>query len=310
MEKRITFLTPIKVKTPPYHTQVIPKCFTCSHFPTCTTLRGDYLKTALLIQNVLGDPQEDYCLCKSSPDKVYPCYEGMPIENPETIFPEHLTFTKRVLITGEILTEPVDGKLESAKYQDINTVLFMYNSGGYKILFKALYDEDKKEFIIYDGKEIVYYMTYEFPQDNVLEVQVNLDNWREEMIEKESFFVLSNFIQFLLNNIIIAFKIYGVKYLKLLTQLIFQHNSIVISMIQCAGLHQKKELKEFLLNFRMEFLVAMEPIIIQKLYTLSRIKFHGIIQMLEGLTMPLCLIPYLFPQNVNIKKKKHIVEMR
>lgn len=185
MNKSIKFLTPIKVKTPPYHTQIVPKCFTCSHFPTCTTLRGDYLKTALLIQNVLGDPQEDYCLCKSRPDKVYPCYEGMPIENPETIFPEHLTFTKRVLITGEILTEPVDGKLESAKYQDINTVLFMYNSGGYKILFKALYDEDKKEFTIYDGKEIVYYMTYEFPQDNVLEVQVNLDNWREEMIEKE-----------------------------------------------------------------------------------------------------------------------------
>lgn len=184
MEKKVTFLTPIEVKEPPAHTQIIPRCFTCNKFQTCL-LRGSYLKTALLIQNILGDLQSDYCLCKSTPDQNYPWYQGMPIENPETIFPAEITFTKRILPSGEVLTDHVIGQLDSAKYQDFNTILFVYKSGGYVIVFKALYDETKEEFTIYDGKEIVYYITYEFPQDSVLEVQVNLDTWRNEMIERE-----------------------------------------------------------------------------------------------------------------------------
>lgn len=184
MNKSITFLTPIKVKTPPYHTQIIPQCFTCSHFPTCTTLRLDYLKTLKLMQDILGDPQQDLCLKKSNPVDYYPCYDGNPIKNADTLFPEVLTFTKRILPTGQILTESTVGTFESAIYQDFNTILFIYNAEGYKVMFKALYDEEAKEFKIHNGVELVYHIIYEFPEDSIFELQVNLESWRTEMLEK------------------------------------------------------------------------------------------------------------------------------
>ena len=184
MDKKVTFLTPIEVKEPPKHTQIWPQCFTCAHFPICD-IRGDYLKTLMLMQNILGDPQEDLLLQKSKPDSVYPCYEGNEIEDADTIFPATLTFTERVLPSGETLTETVVGNFESAKYQDFDTVLFMYDSEGYKVMFKALYNSDSQEYEISDGREIVYGIKYIFPSDAVLELQVNLGAWREEMEEKE-----------------------------------------------------------------------------------------------------------------------------
>lgn len=184
MRKEVNFLTPINIDIPPAHTQVWPRCATCKKFPVCN-IRLDYLKTLYLIQEILGDPQEDYELHKSNPYAKYPCYEGNPIENPETIFPAELTFTERILPTGETLTESVTGQLESAKYQNYNTVLFMYDSEGYKVVFRALYNEETKEFDIKDGYDIVYHIKYIFPTESILELQVNLETWRNEMIEKE-----------------------------------------------------------------------------------------------------------------------------
>lgn len=178
------FLTPIEVKEPPLHTQPVPQCFTCAHFPICD-IRGDYLKTMQLIQNILGNPQQDLQLCKSDPEKFYPCYEGTDIENADEIFPAELTFTQRKLPSGQELDDEVVGTFESAKYQDYNTVLFMYDSEGYKILFKALYNSKTKEFDIKDGVEIVYGIRYTFPEDSILELQVNLDTWKASMEEKE-----------------------------------------------------------------------------------------------------------------------------
>lgn len=64
------FITPIDDDLPaPHHTELVPRCFTCSKFPVCN-LRSDYLKTAQLIENIIGNPQEDYqldwkCSCDS-----------------------------------------------------------------------------------------------------------------------------------------------------------------------------------------------------------------------------------------------------
>lgn len=180
------FLSPIEVETPPYNTKIHwPRCFTCEHFPICTDLRSDYLKTCLLIEQILGNPQEDRELVKAPRDVNCGCYKGMPIENPEEIFPQTLVFTKRTLPDKTVLTEPVEGKLESAVYQDFNTVLFKYNSEGFIIVFKANYKQDLGEFEILDGTEVVYGIIYEFPADSVLEVQVNLDSWQEKMKEAE-----------------------------------------------------------------------------------------------------------------------------
>jgi hypothetical protein len=43
-----TFLSPLDIKEPPKHTQIEPKCVTCSKMPVCR-IREDYLKTANLI---------------------------------------------------------------------------------------------------------------------------------------------------------------------------------------------------------------------------------------------------------------------
>lgn len=53
------FLTPIDVPKPPHHTQIQVRCFTCKHFPVCL-IKKDYLKTAVLIEGILGNPQKDY----------------------------------------------------------------------------------------------------------------------------------------------------------------------------------------------------------------------------------------------------------
>ena len=53
------FLTPIDVPKPPHHTQIQVRCFTCKHFPVCL-IKKDYLKTAILIEGILCNPQKDY----------------------------------------------------------------------------------------------------------------------------------------------------------------------------------------------------------------------------------------------------------
>lgn len=185
MNKKVTFLTPIEVETPPYNTKLHwPRCFTCEHFPICTDLRSDYLKTCLLIEEILGNPQQDLNLQKSRQDVNCGCYNGNPIEDADQIFPATLTFTKRFLPNGEVLTENVEGTFMDAIYQDLETVLFRYNSEGYIIVFKAIYNIELQEFEIMNGTEVVYGIIYEFPTDSVLELQVNLDTWKTEMEER------------------------------------------------------------------------------------------------------------------------------
>ena len=185
MDKKVTFLTPIQVDEPPRNTKLhYPRCFTCKKFEVCN-LRDSYLKTALLIENVLGNPQQDLLLQKSNAEVNCGCYKGNPIENADTIFPQTLSFSKRILPTEEVLTDVVEGKFVSAIYQTYNVVLFKYESEGYQIVFKTIYNHETKEFDISNGTEVVYGIIYEFPVDNVLELQVNLDTWRNQMIERE-----------------------------------------------------------------------------------------------------------------------------
>ena len=164
MDKKTTFLTPVEVNTPPYNTKIHwPKCFTCNKFEVCTELRSDYLKTCLLIEDILGNPQEDLELQKSNPNWNCGCYKGNPIKNPKTIFPLTLSFSKRILPNGDILTGVVEGSFVSAIYQDFDTVLFKYDSEGYIIVFKAVYNTQTEEFDIKNGTEVVYGIIYEFP---------------------------------------------------------------------------------------------------------------------------------------------------
>lgn len=166
------FLTPIKTKLPPpKHTEIRPQCFICKHFPVCN-IREDYLKTAKLIQEILGDPCEKYEM--SPPPVKIPDFEGTFIENYEEYFPNSVKSTKNT-----------DGNFYMAKYINSNYIKFIYIFDGYYVLFSAQYNEETKEFDISQGKEICYGVSCEIAEDLEL-LQLGLLSLKEDIENIES----------------------------------------------------------------------------------------------------------------------------
>lgn len=84
------FISPIGAHVPPKHTQLTPRCFTCSHFQMCSYKR-DYLKTITLVQKALGAPQEDFEL-RTDVYMPLPSFDGSVIEEGNKYFPETISF--------------------------------------------------------------------------------------------------------------------------------------------------------------------------------------------------------------------------
>ena len=168
------FLTPIRIPEPPPHTQIPVKCFTCKKFPVCK-LREDYLKTALLMQRVLGDPQEDRELgwfdCKCG---RLPGFKGYNFHKPENYFPSEIT-----------TTDEVEGKYLDAKWRNLDLAQFIYIIDGYYVQFDAIWNKRTKEFDLSTGKEVYYGIPYVLNDESYAEVAVGLECWREDMEEKE-----------------------------------------------------------------------------------------------------------------------------
>lgn len=168
------FLTPIHIKQPPRHTQIKPKCYTCSRFPICN-IRTDYLKTAFLIQNVLGDPQKDRELnYYNSKYGRIPGFSGYNFEQPENYFPEEV-----------VLNENHKGAFMDAKYKNKNLIQFLYKTEGYYVLFEAIWNDKEDIYDFSKGIEIYYGIQYELSSDSIVELAVNLEGWRLDMEEKE-----------------------------------------------------------------------------------------------------------------------------
>lgn len=167
------FLTPIEIEEPPRHTIVHPRCFTCKKFPVCN-IRLDYLKTAYLIEQVLGNPQDDRELgyYDSSWGRV-PGYVGYNFTNPEDYFPEHIT------------TEHNEGTFKEAKYRNEDIVQFIYDIEGYFVLFSAVYDKTEEIFTFSEGREIYYGLRYVLSEDSIIELATGLEAWRLEKLAKE-----------------------------------------------------------------------------------------------------------------------------
>jgi hypothetical protein len=106
-------------------------------------IREDYLKTAKLIEKVLGAPCESYELYPT-PIPV-PEFIGTIIEDVEAYFP-----------TTVLSTKDKEGSFYIAKYTDSKNIQFMYIFDGYYVLFSAIYNEGTNKFDISVGKEICY----------------------------------------------------------------------------------------------------------------------------------------------------------
>lgn len=166
------FLTPIEPELPPpAHTQLLPRCFTCKHFPVCN-IREDYLKTAQLIEEVLGAPCESYELYPT-PIPV-PDFTGIVIENFEEYFPKTVVSTKNK-----------EGTFYVAKYINSKNIQFMYIFDGYFVLFGAIYNEDASEFDITIGKEICYSIECQLNDTSLDDLQLGLLSFKEDLESQE-----------------------------------------------------------------------------------------------------------------------------
>lgn len=166
-----SFMTPIEPKPkPPKHTEIQPKCFLCKHFPICD-LRTDYLKTAQLIENVLGNPNDSYELF---PLPIpFPDFKGTVIENFKDYFP------------AEVKSEVGNvAKFYGAKYESSKTINFIYSYCGCFFFFVATYNSETETFDITKGKEIFYNMEYVIasPLDDL---QLGLLALKEDIEEEE-----------------------------------------------------------------------------------------------------------------------------
>lgn len=130
MYKHEHCLTPIKEPMlPPPHTKVHVKCFTCKKFPVCN-IRADYLRTALLIENILGRPCENLELhC------IHPDFKGISIPFGSDYMPE------------KILTKAdKEGTFFALKAEDVNHYNFIYGVDKCQIMFSAEYIEPNTSF--------------------------------------------------------------------------------------------------------------------------------------------------------------------
>lgn len=166
-----TFLSPLDIKEPPKHTQIEPKCVTCSKMPVCR-IREDYLKTASLIEQILGDPQEDRELREWDNS-----FSGYDFENFKEIFPETIE------VTSSIIIDNITTNLINVRYRDKDNIKLLYDISKYLVVFSLIWKEEDSNYIISDGKEIYYGIpfkieNFEFDSTKLLE-------WREEQIKKE-----------------------------------------------------------------------------------------------------------------------------
>lgn len=166
-------LVPCAPPAPPAHTQVQPKCFTCKHFEMCQYKR-DYLKTATLIQNDLGDPAFAYQVTNNY--VTIPGFDGFPLMNEKDYFPQEIIFDNSDNV----------GKLFGAKFNGINFVNVVYKETKYFILIQLVYDKDSSLYELKKCQEAFYKIPYELNSASLEEIQLNLIGWREIIINAKA----------------------------------------------------------------------------------------------------------------------------
>lgn len=167
------FLTPINIPHPPKHSIVEPRCLLCKHVSICN-LRVDYLKTAYLIQEILGNPNDDR---EVIPGNCNCGFAGYNFENQEELFPATLEVVPPQGI------ETTTALFQGGKYLDKDTIQTLYKVDNYLVIFRINWSEEFSRYEIFDGKEIYYGIDFKLTSNEFDDT--NLQIWREEKIEKE-----------------------------------------------------------------------------------------------------------------------------
>lgn len=163
-------LVPYSPATPPEHTELRPRCFICKHFPVCQ-MRESYLKTAMLIEEILGKPNKSFVFNPLLFD--IPNFCGTVIDNDIDYFPEEVSANRWE-----------KGTFYMAKYCSKDEVNFLYQFEGYMVLFKAIYNKETSLFDIQKGHDIYYGTAATITNED--DLQLGLLSFREDMIEREN----------------------------------------------------------------------------------------------------------------------------
>lgn len=127
------------------------------------------MKTAMLIQRILGDPQQDFELREEDGG-----FYGIPFPEPTLYFPETFTFEDETVAT-----------LLSAKYVNKNFVRVLYEINKYYYQFVFFWSETEK-YEVTIGKELYYGLLIKMPNEVSNEIATNLLLWRSDMEEREA----------------------------------------------------------------------------------------------------------------------------
>lgn len=165
------YFEPINITPPPLNSQVKVPCATCSKFPVCN-LRESALKTAYLIQQIMGDPQIDYeikeCDCS---------YVGRPFED--------ISFFPETIDAKDTRNNPCTGTIMEAKYKNKDHIQVLYNIDGYYVVISLKWDNEENIYKVSNGKELYYNLKYTINEISKTALSTAPLNWREEMIRKE-----------------------------------------------------------------------------------------------------------------------------
>lgn len=125
MYKKELMLIPLECSPcPPKNSEIQIRCFTCKKRDVCG-IKIDYLKTATLIQNVLGYPADPLELVRIKG------FIGTVVENSNSYFPKEITANK-----------DKKGEFFGAKYESEIVINFIYKFDCYFVLYKATYNSE------------------------------------------------------------------------------------------------------------------------------------------------------------------------
>lgn len=159
------YLKPIHICEPPCHTQIQVRCYTCKKFPVCN-IRLDYLKTAQLISNILGNPQKDY---EIMPDRLK--YDGYKMKNTDEIFLSLVT----------LQNSNKQGEFLEARYFSENLIHAIYKIDGYLVNFTFDWNSLKERYEISIGHEMYYGVQFLMSDNDSETIIDNLVVWRSKL---------------------------------------------------------------------------------------------------------------------------------
>lgn len=165
------YLNSIDITPAPAHTKVAIACSQCDRQCTCA-FQQDYLKLITIIQQVIGNPQEDRELITNDDG-----FTGFDFKD-NSIFPQSI----KVITT---VGEEVDGMFMSAKWCNKDKVKLLYNIENYYVMFVFLWDTQFEKYIYEIGKELYFGIQYTITENSANEIITVLNTWREEVIQRE-----------------------------------------------------------------------------------------------------------------------------